>query len=91
MKKVDLIAKLAEVTGKTKKETTETIDALLGIITETLKNGEDVTLTGYFGFEVKDTPARKGRNPKTGEELDVPEGKKVKVKIGKFLKDAVRG
>ena len=91
MKKVDLIAKLAEVTGKTKKETTETVNSLLNIIEETLVTGEEVAITGYVTFSVKNTPERVARNPKNGETVNVPAGRKVTVKAGKILKDAIKG
>ena len=91
MKKVDLIAKLAEATGKTKKETTETVNSLLNIIEETLVTGEEVAITGYVTFSVKNTPERVARNPKNGETVNVPAGRKVTVKAGKILKDAIKG
>lgn len=91
MKKVELIEKLAEVTGKTKKETTETVNSLLNIIEETLVIGEEVAITGYVTFSVKNTPERVARNPKNGETVNVPAGRKVTVKAGKILKDAVKG
>lgn len=91
MKKVELIEKLAQATGKTKKDTIATVNALLNIIEETLVAGEEVAITGYVTFSVKDTPERTARNPKTGEVVNVPAGKKVTVKAGKILKDAVKG
>lgn len=91
MKKVELIERLAEVTGKTKKDTIATVNALLNIIEETLVAGEEVAITGYVTFSVKDTPERVARNPKNGETVNVPAGRKVTVKAGKILKDAIKG
>lgn len=53
--------------------------------------GEEVAITGYVTFSVKDTPERVARNPKNGETVNVPAGRKVTVKAGKILKDAIKG
>jgi len=58
------------------------------IIEGTLDGG--ISLTGFLSTELVGTKSRKGRNPKTGEEISVPAGKKVKIKIGKTFKDAIK-
>ena len=59
------------------------------IIAESLKNGEKVQIVGFGAFEVKERPARKARNPKTGEDIPIPATKVPAFKAGKALKDAV--
>ena len=89
MNKEDLVNELAKVT-ETKKQAAEAIDFILGMITKALKEGDRVNLAGFGTFTVVDRPPRKGRNPKTGEEIDIA-GKKVpKFNPGKALKDVVK-
>ena len=89
MNKEDLVNELAKVVA-TKKEAEAVVDSVFGAITKALKEGDRVTLTGFGTFTVVDKPPRKGRNPKTGEEIDIA-GKKVpKFNPGKGLKEAVK-
>jgi DNA-binding protein HU-beta len=67
------------------------IDAVLETITEALAKGEKLTLTGFGSFETRTRAARKGHNPATGAEIDIPETQSPAFKAGKQLKDAVRG
>jgi DNA-binding protein HU-beta len=74
----------------TKKEAEAVFDTVFGAIAKALKEGDKVSLAGFGIFSVVDKPPRKGRNPKTGEEIDIA-GKKVpKFNPGKALKDAVK-
>jgi DNA-binding protein HU-beta len=89
MTKTELIEKLRE-TGLSKSDASTAVDGILDAITAAMNSGEKVTLTGFGTFEVVDTPARTGRNPQTGEAVQIPAGKRIKFKPGKQLKEAVR-
>ncbi|RXZ78182.1 HU family DNA-binding protein [Paenibacillaceae bacterium] len=91
MNKADLIKAAAVKTGVTKKDTEKTVDAVLDTIVEALTSGENVKLVGFGNFEVRETAARKGRNPQSGEEIEIPESRKTAFKAAKALKDAVKG
>ena len=88
--KAQLIEKVAEKTNLTKKEVTVTVDALFESIQETLATGEKVQVIGFGNFEVRERAARKGRNPQTGEEIQIEASKVPAFKPGKALKDAVK-
>ena len=90
MNKSDLIDVIVESAGVSKVIAGKTLDKLLESITHALKKGEDVALIGFGTFKVNDRKARKGRNPKTGEEIQIPASKVVSFKVGKALKDAVQ-
>lgn len=89
MTKQELIAAVAENAGLKKVEAEKAITATLETITHALEKQEKVQLVGFGTFEVKDRAARKGRNPKTGEEITIPASKNPSFKAGKALKDAV--
>ena len=74
---------------ETKAEAERKLDALLGTFEEVLVSGEEVNFVGWGKFEVKETPARTGRNPRTGEEVAILAKKVVKFKAGKTLADKV--
>ena len=89
------IAKVAENTGKalgkdiSKKEAAAFLDALVGLAYKEAKN--KFTLPGLGKLELKNRKARKGRNPKTGEEIDIPAKRVVKFRVAKAAKDAILG
>ena len=89
MNKAELIAAIAAKTGDTKKGTEEFVNALVDVVTATLKKGEKVQLVGFGSFEVRKRAARKGRNPQTKEEIKIPASKAPVFKAGKALKDLV--
>lgn len=89
MTKQELIAAVAENAGIKKVEAEKAITATFKTITHALEKQEKVQLVGFGTFEVKDRAARKGRNPKTGEEITIPASKNPSFKAGKALKDAV--
>jgi DNA-binding protein HU-beta len=89
MNKAELIERVAESTGKTKKEAGVLVDTVLQAISEALSNGEKVTLIGFGNFEVKERPARTGRNPQTGEEIQIEASKVPSFRPGKQLKELV--
>lgn len=88
MNKNDLINAVAE-TGITKADATNAVDAVLGAVVGSLKAGEDVRLVDFGTFSVKHRPASEGRNPRTGEPLQIAASNVVKFKAGKGLKDSV--
>lgn len=88
--KAELIEKVAAATDLTKKDASKAVDAVLASIEESLANGEKVQLIGFGTFEVRERAARKGRNPQTNEEIEIPASKVPAFKPGKALKDAVK-
>ncbi|MGM0880476.1 MAG: HU family DNA-binding protein [Bacillota bacterium] len=89
MNKTDLIAKVAELTDLSKKDATKAVDAVFDAISDALQGGDKVQLVGFGNFEVRERQARKGRNPQTGEEIDIAASKMPAFKPGKSLKDLV--
>ena len=89
MNKAGLIEEIADKVGITKKETGNVLDAVTESITDTLSNGEKVTLVGFGTFQVMERKARRGRNPQTGEELQIPAKKVPKFVPGKGLREKV--
>jgi len=89
--KTELVSAVAEKADLTKKEAERLINALFASIEEALSQGDKVQLVGFGTFEVRDREARKGRNPQTGEEIEIPATKVPAFKAGKALKDAVNG
>ncbi len=90
MNKTELIAKVAEITDLTKKDSTKAVDAVFDAITEALKAGDKVQLIGFGNFEVRARSARKGRNPQTGEEITIEASKVPTFRAGKVLRDSVK-
>ena len=91
MNKAELTAAIVKKTGFTKKDAEKAIAALTEVVTETLAAGEKVQIVGFGAFEVKERPARKARNPKTGEEIQIGARRSPMFKPGKVLKEAVEG
>ncbi len=89
MNKGDLINKVSEVLNS-KKEAYAAVDCVIAAITEALSNNDSVTLVGFGTFKTADRKARKGRNPQTGKEIDIPARTVPKFVPGKALKDAVK-
>ncbi len=89
MKKSELVAQLADSNDLSRRQAEKVIDDFLDLIAEELAKGEKVVLSGFGTFEVRTRVARSGRNPRTGEEINVPEQKTPAFKVGKLLKDAV--
>lgn len=90
MNKTDLVNAVSEKTEMSKKDSTAAVDAVFESITESLKSGDKVQLIGFGNFEVRERSARKGRNPQTGEEIDIKASKVPAFKPGKSLKDAIK-
>ncbi|MGP4078406.1 HU family DNA-binding protein [Pseudalkalibacillus sp. R45] len=90
MNKRDLIQQVAEQTGLSKKHSTTAVNAVIDAITQRLTTGENVQLIGFGSFEVRERQARKGRNPQTGQVIQIPATRTPAFKPGKQLKEAVR-
>jgi DNA-binding protein HU-beta len=89
MTKTELIDALAEKAELTKAEAAKFLAAFTKTVTDEIKAGEKVTLTGFGTFSVSERAARKGRNPQSGAEIDIAASKVPKFKAGKGLKDKV--
>jgi DNA-binding protein HU-beta len=89
MNKTELIAKMAAKSDLTKKDAEKALKAFEETVTEELADGGKVQLVGFGTFDVADRKARVGRNPQTGDPMDIPASKAPRFKIGKALKDAV--
>ncbi len=90
MTKADLIEKVAKDAGLSKTAAESALNGMLDTIRGTLKKGQSVTLVGFGTFSVTKRKARKGRNPKTGQEIKIPAMKVPKFTAGKGLKQAVK-
>lgn len=90
LNKTELITAVAESTELSKKDATKAVDSVLSTIEDALKSGDKVQLIGFGNFEVRERAARKGRNPQTGEEIEIKASKIPAFKPGKALKDAVQ-
>ncbi len=91
MNKQDLVSKVAETADISKQKAASAVDAVISAIKGSLKSGDDVRLVGFGTFSVSDRAATTGRNPRTGEPIQIPASKQPKFKAGKELKEAVNG
>ena len=89
MNKNELIAAVAEKSALSKKDAEKAVSAFVSTVTDALAQGDKVHLVGFGTFEVKERGARKGHNPLTGAEIDIPASKAPAFKAGKALKDAL--
>ncbi len=89
MNKSELIDQLALSTELNRATATRVIDTLLDVISDRLRQGDTVTLSGFGTFTVSNRAARNGRNPRTGEMIAIPASKSPRFKAGKGLKDAL--
>jgi DNA-binding protein HU-beta len=90
MNKEQLVERVADKTGATKKDALEVVNTALDFITGSLKKGEKVTLVGFGTFLVRRRKAREGRNPQTGAKIKIPAKKVPAFTAGKELKSAVK-
>ena len=90
MNKTELISKVTEKSGLSKKDAEKAVNAFIETVTESLKSGNDVQLIGFGSFQVKHRAARDGRNPKTGETLKIAATNVPSFKAGQRLKEAVK-
>lgn len=89
MNRQDLVSQVSTETGMSKAKCEEVIKAVFSGITQTLQSKNSVQLIGFGSFSVIDTSAREGRNPRTGETIQIPAGKRVRFASSKVLKQAV--
>ncbi|MEC0089771.1 MULTISPECIES: HU family DNA-binding protein [Paenibacillus] len=90
MNKSELISQVAETSELSKKDATKAVDAVFEAIASALQSGDKVQLVGFGNFEVRERSARKGRNPQTGEEIEIAASKIPAFKPGKALKDGIK-
>ncbi|MCM3441359.1 HU family DNA-binding protein (plasmid) [Metabacillus halosaccharovorans] len=90
MNKTDLVKAVSSQTKLTQKDAARAVDTIFDTISNNLANEEKIQLIGFGTFEVRERSARKGRNPQTGEEIDIAASKVPAFKPGKELKDAVK-
>ena len=89
MNKAELIAAIAERTELSRKDAEKALKAFTEVVEEELKKGEKIQLVGFGTFEVSERATREGRNPQTGETMQIAASKSPKFKAGKALKDAI--
>ena len=87
MNKNDLVRAIANNAGLTLKDAGNALDGFIAAVTEELKKGEKIQMSGFGSFEVKEKAAREGINPKTGEKIDIAASKVPAFKFGKTYKD----
>ncbi|NBV76863.1 HU family DNA-binding protein [bacterium] len=88
--KMDLVEKVAQTIGSTKADAERAVEAIIESITQTLKHGEEVSIAGLGIFEAKTRAGRTGRNPRTGETIQIKATKVPKFRASKTLKDAIK-
>lgn len=91
MNKADIINKVHEVLGGTRADAERAVETAVSTIVESLKTGDEVSIAGLGIFSAKMRNARTGRNPRTGESIEIPAMRVPKFRAAKALKDAVKG
>lgn len=87
MKKAEMIEALATATGLTKADTEKVFNATFDLFKSELEKGNEVSVSGFGKFKISERAARTGRNPATGETIEIKASKSVAFKVGKELKD----
>ncbi|WP_448873187.1 HU family DNA-binding protein [Desulfobulbus propionicus] len=90
MNKTELIDKVAKESALSKAVAEQVVNSVLSAVAEAMKMGDKVTLVGFGTFSVSERAAREGRNPKSGETINIPAKKVVKFKAGSKLKETVK-
>ena len=90
MNKAEIINKVHETLGGTKADAERAVETVIDCIISTLKQGQEVSVAGLGIFSAKMRPARQGRNPRTGEAIEVPAMRVPKFRAAKALKEAVK-
>ena len=89
MTKKELIRRVAKETGFTKAECAAILDSILQTTADELASGGELLISGFGALRVKERSSRKGVHPRTGEEIDIPEGRSVVFKAGKPLQERI--
>ena len=89
MNRMELVAAIAEKSELSKKDAEKALKAFADVVAEELKKGEQIQLVGFGTFKVSERAAREGRNPQTGEPMQIAASKSPKFTAGKALKDAL--
>jgi len=90
MTKAELVAKIASEAGITKSQAEKAVDGFFSAVSDALAAGDKITLVGFGTFSVSARSQREGRNPGTGEKIQIPASKAVKFKAGKTLSEKVK-
>ena len=90
MTKADLVNKIAAITGQSKVASEKALNAFLDSVKDVLLSEKKLTITGFGTFGVESRQMRKGRNPRTGAVITIPEAKVVKFRPGRKLKDIIK-
>ena len=91
MNNSDLAEKLAAAQGISKADARKYVDAIFTSITDAAAEGEEVSLNGFGKFKIKESPAREGRNPSTGDTIQIAASKKLNFAAAKAVKDRLKG
>ena len=91
MTKAQLVTKLAEASGVSRKQSDDYLNALVDTVVKSVKKGENVKIPGLGIFRLRKMKARMGRNPQTGEAIKIPARKKVRFSVAKVFKESVLG
>lgn len=89
MNKKELVSAVSETTGLSKTDSEKALNAVISNLTDLLAKGDSIILPGFASLSVKERSARTGRNPSTGEQIQIPASKVVSFKAGSKLKEAV--
>ncbi|MBF0144252.1 MAG: HU family DNA-binding protein [Magnetococcales bacterium] len=89
LNKTELVDKVSKESGLNRVQAASAVDAVVSVIQAALKSGDSVSLVGFGTFSISERAARVGRNPRTGQEIQIPASKQPRFKPGKALKDAV--
>ncbi|MCX8023209.1 MAG: integration host factor subunit alpha [Syntrophorhabdaceae bacterium] len=89
MTKSEIVSSVYERLGLSKRECADLVDAFFDIIKKTLASGENVKLSGFGNFIVKEKRSRRGRNPQTGEEIEISKRKVLNYRLSQVLKDEI--
>ncbi|MBX9704077.1 MAG: HU family DNA-binding protein [Silvanigrellaceae bacterium] len=91
MNKKELVAEISNTSGLSKSESETALNAVIICLTDLLAKGDSIVLAGFASLSVKERPTRTGRNPATGQPIDIPASKVVSFKTGTKLKKAING
>jgi integration host factor subunit alpha len=91
MTKAELVSAISQQTDLSQNEASDVLEEMLSIIKETLESGEDLKVSGFGKFEVKEKGERRGRNPRTGEDITIDSRRVLTFKASAMLKDRMNG